>query len=146
MEKMLTEKQYNDLKADYNNLPSETKDLNYIYKAWVLDGDGEEYQFIGGEGEDRYLHPEYIEAIKVFPNWELLEFAMLDPNPFFKRGGGNRDTEERDNLIYAHDVLHDTLGDYWDGPWNNKLLDKHYWAWKEIVDDQDYEIYKEMVE
>ena len=142
----ITKKEYNDLKAEYDKLPKKIKDLHCIYTAWVLVGDDEEWQFIGGEGNSNYIHPEYIEAIQIFPNWELLQYGMLEPNPYYKQGGGKRDQDERDNLLYAHDVIHGTLEFYWKDKWNPELAEKKYWAWKEIVDDQEYEVYKEIAE
>lgn len=143
---MITEKEYNDLKADYDKLPTKTKDLHTIYTAWVLVGDDEEWQFIGGEGNKNYIHPEYIEAIKIFPNWELLQYGMLEPNPYYNQKGEKRNQDERDNLLYAHDVIFNTLEFYWKDKWNPKLLEKDYTAWKEIVDNQEYKVYKELME
>jgi len=143
---MIIEKEYNDLKADYDKLPTKTKDLHTIYTAWVLVGDDEEWQFIGGEGNKNYIHPEYIEAIKIFPNWELLQYGMLEPNPYYNQKGEKRNQDEKDNLLYAHDVIHDTLENYWDGLWKPELLEKQYDAWMEIVDNQEYEVYKEIAE
>jgi hypothetical protein len=145
LETPISKQEYNDLKAEYDKLPTKTKDLHTIYTAWVLVGDDEEWQFIGSEGNINYIHPEDIEAIQIFPNWELLQYGMLEPNPYYKQGGGKRDNDERDNLLYAHDVIHDTLEFYWKDKWNLKLLEKYYDAWKEIVDDQEYEVYKELV-
>ena len=141
---MISEKEYNDLKADYGKLPTKTKDLHTIYTAWVLVGDDEEWQFIGGEDNKNYIHPEYIEAIKIFPNWELLQYGMLEPNPYYNQKGEKRNQDERDNLLYAHDVIFSTLEFYWKDKWNPKLLEKDYTAWKEILDDQEYKVYKEL--
>ena len=39
---MISEKEYNDLKADYDKLPTKIKNLHTIYTDWVLVGDDEE--------------------------------------------------------------------------------------------------------
>lgn len=132
---------YKDMKADFDKQPEKLKDLCYIHRCWNLIGDDEEFALIG----DNEVCPEYIEAVKIFPHWELLVYGMLHPNAYFdysrwhkERIRRKRSEEESDMLLEAHEAIYDTLEGY-PGLWNRELLDENYTTWDSIVSGEEEE-------